>query len=95
MATINRRIGLSLGADLCWPMCFEEIIKRLDLSLSIDGTSMGFEVERVVIEPFRLGQACRYDVVVDRLTHWYHTSREWIKKAVIMDGLYVFNNPWS
>jgi len=29
------------------------------------------------------------------LTHWYHTSREWIKKAVIMDGLYVFNNPWS
>ena len=95
MATINRRIGLSLGADLCWPMCFEEIIKNLDLSLSIDGTNMGFEVERVVIEPFRLGQACRYDVVVDRLTHWYHTSREWIKKAVIMDGLYVFNNPWS
>jgi glutathione synthase/RimK-type ligase-like ATP-grasp enzyme len=34
-------------------------------------------------------------VVLDRLTHWYHTSREWIKKAIVMDGLYVLNNPWS
>ena len=33
--------------------------------------------------------------MVDRLTHWYSTSREWIKKAVLMDGLYVFNNPWA
>ena len=37
----------------------------------------------------------RYDVVLDRLTHWYHTSREWIKKAVVMNDLYVLNNPWS
>jgi hypothetical protein len=29
------------------------------------------------------------------LTHWYHTSREWIKKAILIDDLYVFNNPWS
>jgi hypothetical protein len=29
------------------------------------------------------------------LTHWYHTSREWIKKSVTMDGLYVLNNPWA
>jgi hypothetical protein len=34
-------------------------------------------------------------MVIDRLTHWYHTSREWIKKAVLMDDLYVLNNPWS
>jgi len=33
--------------------------------------------------------------VLDRLTHWYHTSREWLKKAVVMDDLYLFNNPWS
>ena len=50
---------------------------------------------RVTIEPFDLRQPVRYDVVIDRLTHWYHTSREWIKKAVILDDLYVFNNPWS
>ncbi len=95
MAKITRRIGLSLGADVDWPICFEEILKRLDLRLDLDGDTIDFEVGRVTIEPFDLKQPCRYDVVLDRLTHWYHTSREWIKKAVIMDGLYVFNNPWS
>lgn len=95
MADVTRRIGLSLGADLCWPICFEEILKRLDLALPIDGDTVRFEVERVTIEPFDLQQPVRYDVVLDRLTHWYHTSREWIKKAVVMDDLYVLNNPWS
>lgn len=95
MADVTRKIGLSLGADLCWPICFEEILKRLDLALPIDGDTVRFEVERVTIEPFDLRQPVRYDVVLDRLTHWYHTSREWIKKAVVMDDLYVLNNPWS
>ena len=93
MAT--RRIGLSLGADICWPICYEEIVKRLDLDIEHAGERMRFEVERVSIEPFDLRQPCGYDVVIDRLTHWLHTSREWIKKSIIMDGLYVFNNPWS
>lgn len=95
MADLTRRIGLSLGADLCWPICFEEIVQRLDLAIPVDGDTVRIEVDRVTIEPFDLRQPCRYDVVLDRLTHWYHTSREWIKKAVIMDGLYVLNNPWS
>ena len=34
-------------------------------------------------------------MVIDRLTHWYSTSREWIKKVILMDGVYVLNNPWS
>ena len=29
------------------------------------------------------------------LTHWYANTREWIKKAVLMDDLYVLNNPWA
>ena len=95
MADVVRRIGLSLGADLCWPICYEELMRRLDLGLRIDGDVVRFEVERITIEPFDLRQSTRYDLVVDRLTHWYTTSREWIKKAVIMDGLYVFNNPWA
>lgn len=95
MANVTRKIGLSLGADICWPICYEEIVKRLKLSIPWEGDTVGVEVERVSIEPFDLRQPCSYDVVIDRLTHWYHTSREWIKKAVIMDGLYVFNNPWS
>jgi len=95
MARITRKIGLSLGADICWPLCYEHIVKRLDLTVPWQGDDVGVEVERVSIEPFDLRQPCRYDVVLDRLTHWYHPSREWIKKAILMDGLYVLNNPWS
>jgi hypothetical protein len=95
MAEVTRHIGLSLGADICWPLCFEAIMKELDLRVPHEGDTVRFEVERVMIEPFDLRQGCKYDVVIDRLTHWYHTSREWIKKAILMDGLYVFNNPWS
>ncbi|HSF19020.1 MAG TPA: hypothetical protein VLK65_26075 [Vicinamibacteria bacterium] len=95
MAEITRRIGLSLGADLCWPICYEEILRRWNPRLRVGTDIVRFEVERVTIEPFDLRAPCRYDLVLDRLTHWYHLSREWIKKAVVMDGLYVLNNPWS
>ncbi|AKV04072.1 hypothetical protein AKJ09_10735 [Labilithrix luteola] len=95
MAEVVRHIGLSLGADICWPLCFEAIMRELDLRIPVGGDTVRFEVERVTIEPFDLRQPCKYDLVVDRLTHWYHTSREWIKKAILMDDLYVFNNPWS
>ncbi len=90
-----RRIGLSLGADICWPICFEEILAALDLEIPVGKERIRFEVERVTIEPFDLRQPVAYDVILDRLTHWYHLSREWIKKAVLMDGAYVLNNPWS
>ncbi|HET9595208.1 MAG TPA: hypothetical protein VFP65_06490 [Anaeromyxobacteraceae bacterium] len=95
MAEVTRRIGLSLGADVCWPLCFEHMLRRLDLRIPHQGDTLRFEVERVSIEPFDLRQPVKYDVVVDRLTHWFHTSREWIKKAILVDDLYVFNNPWS
>lgn len=95
MAEITRKIGLSLGADICWPACYETIMRELDLKIPLGDDTVRIEVERVMIEPFRLRAPCHYDVVIDRLTHWYHTSREWIKKAVLMDELYVFNNPWS
>ena len=95
MAEVTRRIGLSLGADICWPICYEEILRKLDLAIPVGRDTVRFDVERVTIEPFSLRQPVRYDLVIDRLTHWYHTSREWIKKAVLVDDLYVFNNPWS
>ena len=95
MGEVVRRIGLSLGADICWPLCFEHLVRKLDLRIPVEGDTVRFEVERVTIEPFDLQQPCKYDLVVDRLTHWYHTSREWIKKSILMNDLYVFNNPWS
>ncbi|HMO13389.1 MAG TPA: hypothetical protein PKD64_06105 [Pirellulaceae bacterium] len=90
-----RRIGLSLGADLCWPKCYEEIVRMLNLNINLNGEQIRFEIERVTIEPFNLRQTCKYNVVVDRVTHWYHASREWIKKSILMDDLYVYNNPWA
>jgi hypothetical protein len=95
MANVKRIIGLSLGADVDWPICYEEILRRLDLKIPIDGDTVELATERVTIEPFDLRQPCKYTLVLDRLTHWYHTSREWIKKAVILDDLYVLNNPWA
>ena len=95
MAHSTRKIGLSLGADLCWPRCYEEILRKMNLEIEHEDQRVQFEVERVTIEPYNLAQGCDYDVVIDRLTHWYHTSREWIKKSVVMDELYVYNNPWS
>jgi len=91
----TRKIGLSLGADICWPICFEDIVAELDLDLPIGGESVRFEVERVPIEPFDNDGPPQYDLVIDRLTHWYHTRREWIKKIILRDGTYVLNNPWS
>jgi len=95
VATETRHIGLSLGADICWPICYEALLKELDLEISLGKDTIRFDVERVQIEPFDLRQPCKYDLVIDRLTHWYHTSREWIKKSILTDDLYVFNNPWS
>jgi hypothetical protein len=95
MANVTRLIGLSLGADICWPGCYEEVVKRLNLEVQLGGDTVRFATERVTVEPFDLRQPVRYDIVLDRLTHWFHTSREWIKKAVVLNDLYVLNNPWA
>jgi hypothetical protein len=49
MASVNRKIGLSLGADICWPICYEEIVKRLQLNIPYGGDSINFHVERVTV----------------------------------------------
>ena len=95
MANVTRHIGLSLGADICWPVCYEALFERLDLAIADGNDTLRFDVQRVAIEPFDLRQPCKYDVVIDRLTHWYQPSREWIKKAILTDDLYVYNNHWS
>jgi hypothetical protein len=95
MANLTKRIGLSLGADLCWPRCFEDLLAELDPAIPVGDDVVRVQTERVTIEPFDLRAPASYDLVIDRLTHWYGLTREWIKKTVLMDGTYVFNNPWS
>lgn len=93
--TSKRHIGLSLGADLCWPIFYEDILERLAPEITLAGERIRFAVDRITIEPFDLAQPVNYDVVLDRLTPWYHTSREWIKKAIVQNDLYSLNNPFS
>ncbi|MGC6486398.1 MAG: ATP-grasp domain-containing protein [Planctomycetota bacterium] len=95
MAAVTRNIGLSLGADICWPIAFEEILAASELRLQLGEDTVEFACERLSLQPFTLARERRYDVVVDRLTHWFTLQREWIKKGVLMDDLYVYNNPWS
>jgi hypothetical protein len=95
MPAVTRHIGLSLGADICWPLAFEQILADAKLELKLGKDVVKFACERVTLEPFPLQQGCKYDLVVDRLTHWFAMQREWIKKGILMDGLYVYNNPWS
>jgi hypothetical protein len=92
---VTRRIGLSLGADLCWPACYERIMQRVDPKIQVDGETVSFDVRRVRIDPLDFGRHSRHDVVLDRVTHWFHLSREWIKKAILLDDVYVLNNPWT
>ncbi len=70
-------------------------MERLAPEVTVAGEKIRFEVERVTIEPFDLAQPVGYDVLLDRLTPWYHTSREWIKKAIVQNDLYSLNNPFS
>lgn len=96
MADRTVNIGLSLGADVCWPICYESLFEGLQLDgMKLRGKTLDFNCERVTIEPYSLHQPVKYDVVIDRLTHWYSVSREWIKKAILINDLYVYNNPWS
>jgi len=95
MGDVTRHIGLSLGADLCWPACYERIMERLDLRIPVGGETVRFDVRRVRIDPLDFSRPSRYDVVLDRVTHWFHLSREWIKKAILIDDVYVLNNPWT
>ncbi len=91
----TRQIGLSLGADICWPACFEEILTQLKLDIPVNGDRLRFETERVTIEPYNLQKPVKYDMVLDRISHWFPMTREWVKKIMVMDGVYVLNNPWT
>jgi hypothetical protein len=88
-------IGLLLGMEEDWSSTFEELLRRLDLHIDHRGSTHTFTSERITIEPFRLRQSTRYNLVIDRLAHWYFVPREWLKKVALMDGVYLMNNPFT
>ena len=88
-------IGMLLGTEEDWPSAFEGLMRRLDPKIAIGSDKHSFQVERITIEPFDLRAKPKYSLVIDRLAHWYYNPREWIKKAAIMDGVYLLNNPFT
>ena len=66
MANRTVNIGLSLGADICWPICYETLLSQMDLDMKIGGDRVRVACERVTIEPFDLRQPVKYVVVIDR-----------------------------
>ncbi len=88
-------IGLLLGTEEDWSGAFETMIARAVPPLEHAGERHEFATERVTIEPFDLRMKPRHALVIDRLAHWYYVPREWIKKAALMDGTYLMNNPFT
>jgi hypothetical protein len=95
MTTPRHLIGLLLGTEDDWPRAFEEITRRLGPVAGPDGSRHEFGTERITIEPFRLRDKPRYDLVIDRLAYWYYVPREWLKKVALMDSVYLLNSPFT
>ena len=88
-------IGLLLGTEEDWPRAFEEVLRRLGTVTGPDGARHAFDTERITIEPFRLRDRPRYNLVIDRLAYWYYVPREWLKKVALMDSVYLLNSPFT
>ena len=87
-------IGLLLGAEEDWPRAFEEVLRRVG-PIHEGGTTHTVSSERLTIEPFRLTDPVRTDLVIDRLAYWYYHPREWLKKAALVNGTYLLNSPFT
>src|SRR5687768_7017142 len=95
MNEVEHVIGLLLGTEEDWPRTFEALVRRVGPVTDAAGQSHRLRTVRVTIEPFSLRDQPRHALVVDRLAHWYYHPREWLKKAALMDGVYLLNNPFT
>lgn len=87
-------IGLLLGAEDDWPRAFESILRKVG-PLTTGGETHTVSSERLTIEPFRLDDPVRTELVIDRLAHWYYHPREWLKKASLVNDTYLLNSPFT
>ncbi len=94
MATTHL-IGLLLGTEEDWSGAFETLLAHTDPVIEHAGERHRIACERITIEPFDLRARPSYELVIDRLAHWYYVPREWLKKVALMDGVYLMNNPFT
>lgn len=91
---IDHQIGLLLGAEKDWPRAFREILSRVG-SVRAGGAEHTFTAEPLRIHPFELTDPVRSELVIDRVGYWYFHPREWLKKAVLVNGTYLLNSPFT
>jgi hypothetical protein len=92
---VTHLIGLLLGTEDDWPRAFETIVSRIGPIKDAKGNTHRIDTERITIEPFDLASKPRYELVIDRLAYWYYHPREWLKKAALMDDVYLLNSPFT
>ena len=92
---VQHLVGLLLGTEDDWPRAFESLLARVGRVQGADGRSHGFGTERLRISPFSLREPARPDLVIDRLAYWYYHPREWLKKAALVDDVYLMNSPFT
>jgi hypothetical protein len=91
----TKKIGLLLGDEEDWPCVFEALVERLGSAVKYKGQTHHIETSRIRIHPFSLDAPTTYDLVIDRLAYWHYNPREWLKKAALVNDVYLLNNPYS
>ncbi len=92
---IKKKIGLLIGDEEDWPTAFELLAHHMNRTYAYRGQTVEMEVERIRIHPFMLHQPSSYHLVIDRLAYWHYQPREWLKKAALLNGVYLLNNPFT
>jgi hypothetical protein len=90
-----RKIGLLLGDEEDWPRAFEALARYFKPTIKYRRNSYQIDVERIRIHPFKLTAPTSYNLVIDRLAYWHFNPREWLKKAALVNGVYLLNNPFT
>ncbi len=92
---ITKKIGLLIGDENDWPTAIEALARHFNPTIKYGRNSYNIEVERIRIHPFYLGDPTSYNLVIDRLAYWHYNPREWLKKAAMVNGVYLMNNPFT
>ena len=91
----TKKIGLLIGDEIDWPETFQQLVTRLNLNIKYGGQQYQISSEPIRIEPFSLTAPTSYSVVIDRLAYWHLNPREWLKKAALINRVYLLNNPFT
>lgn len=83
----SKRIGLIVGQEKDWPSAF---------MAGINDVGDGITAEMVKLGGTAMDELCRYDLIIDRMSHEIPYYRTFVKYAA-MHGVYVINDPfvWS